>query len=127
VRSVAGAVGLVLLVCTPVVWAGNFRLAKVVEVRDASQSGASVAANNSVGTADAAPALVGGVVPRCEVTVALDGVRYSAIYPVDKHFRPTDFAPGEQIQARVAGNKLILQRLDGKEMKAKIVSRGPVE
>jgi hypothetical protein len=121
------ALAILLLVCAPVAWAGSskWKSAKVLEVRDASETGASVAANNSVGVADTA--LVGGVVPRCRVTVAVDGISYSAIFPVDKHFKPTDLAEGEEVSARVEGNKLVLQRLDGKEMKAKIVHQGPVE
>jgi len=102
---------------------GKWQSAKVMEVRDASETGASVASNNSVGVADTA--LVGGFVPRCEVTVVLNGVAYSAIYSVDKHFKPSDLTAGEEVPARVEGSKLALQRLDGKEMKAKIVHRGP--
>jgi len=121
------AVAVLLLVCASVAWAGGskWKSAKVLEVRDASETGASVASNNSVGGPDTA--LVGGVVPRCRVTVALDGVSYTAIFTVDKHFKPTDLAEGEEVSARVEGNKLVLQRLDTKEMKAKIVHQGPVQ
>jgi hypothetical protein len=120
-------VAVMLLLCTPSVWAGNgkWQSAKVVEVRDASEAGASVAANNSVGTANTA--LIGGVVPRCEVTVTLDGVSYSAIFPEDRHFRASDLTQGGEVPARIEGNKLALQRIDGKEMKAKIVRHGPVQ
>ncbi len=121
------ALAILLLMCALLAWAGGskWKSAKVLEVRDASETGASVAANNSVGVADTA--LVGGVVPRCRVTVALDGVSYSAIFPVDKHFKPTDLAEGEEVSARVEGNKLVLERPDGKEMKAKVVNQKRIE
>jgi hypothetical protein len=34
---------------------------------------------------------------------------------------------GDTIHARIDGKKLVLRRLDGKEMKSKIIRQGPVE
>jgi hypothetical protein len=64
---------------------------------------------------------------RCAITIALDGTSYTAIYREDQHFKITDFNPGDPVQVRIEGKKLVLKRLDGKEMKAKIVKQGPVE
>ena len=111
---------LVLLTVSFPVWSSNLKTAKVIEVRDASFTGAGIAADASLGVASA-PAEVPAYVQKCLVVVSLDGKQYSAIFPVDKHFKMTDFVEGQEVPARVEGNKLVLQRLDGKEMKAKIV------
>jgi hypothetical protein len=67
------------------------------------------------------------MVPKCEVTVGLEGKSYSAVYVIDKHFKMSDLVEGQEIPARVEGNKLVLKRpMDGKPMKAKIVHEGPV-
>ncbi|HZQ19712.1 MAG TPA: hypothetical protein VFA90_13415 [Terriglobales bacterium] len=116
-----------LLLCASSAGAGDFKDAKVLHVRDASALGASVAGNASYGVSTA-PSIVPGMVPKCEVTVALDGKSYSAVYVVDKHFKMADLVEGQEIPAQVEGNKLVLKRpMDGKAMKAKIVHQGPIE
>jgi hypothetical protein len=103
-------------------WSANFKSAKVIEVRDASFTGAGIAADASLGVAGT-PSEVPAYVQKCLITVSIDDKQYSAIYPIDKHFKMTDLVEGQQVQARVEGNKLVLQRLDGKEMKAKVIPR----
>jgi len=110
----------VLAACSPSLWSANFKSAKVIEVRDASFTGAGIAADASQGVAGT-PSEVPAYVQKCLITVSIDGKQYSAIYPIDKHFKMTDLVEGQQVEARVEGNKLVLQRLDGKEMKAKII------
>ena len=51
----------------------------------------------------------------CDVNVV------TAIFREDQHFKITDFNPGDSIQARIEGKKLVVKRLDGKEMKSKII------
>src|ERR1700739_1284184 len=103
--------------------AAELKLGKVVEIHDASALAETAVANH--------PALAQGgggattSIPseylRCELTVALDGTNYTAIFREDQHFKITDFNPGDQIKVRIEGKKLVVQRLDGKEMKSKIV------
>jgi len=109
-----------VLVLCGFVWPANLKPAKVLAVRDASFTGAGIASDASLGVAGT-PSEVPAYVQKCLVTVSLDGTVYSAIYSVDKHFKMTDLVEGQEILARVEGNKLVVQRLDGKEMKAKII------
>jgi hypothetical protein len=105
----------------------DFKNARVLEVSDASLTGADIAGREPISGKDPT-AMVGAVVPRCLIKVVLDGKSYSAVFYEDKHFKQTDLAAGEQVPARVEGNKLVLKRpSDGKEMKAKIVQSGAVE
>jgi hypothetical protein len=107
--------------------AADFKTARVLEVRDASEAGANVAGREPISGKDPT-ALVGAVVPRCLIKLAIEGKSYSAVYIEDKHFKRTDVVEGEQVSARIEGNKLVLKRpTDGKEMKAKILETGGVE
>jgi len=111
-----------LLTLTVQLWSADLKTAKIIQVRDASFTGAGISADASLGVA-ATPSAVPAYVQKCLVTVLLDGTEYSAIYSVDKHFKMTDFVEGEQVPARIEGNKLVLRRLDGKDMKAKILPK----
>ena len=105
----------------------DFKSARVLAISDASREGANVAGRDAVQGKEPTT-LVGAVVPRCMIKVSLDGKRYSGVFYEDKHFKRTDLAEGEEVQARIEGNKLVLKRpSDGKEMKSKIVETGPVE
>lgn len=116
----------VLLLLTAAAWAADFQSAKLLEARDASQVGANTVADSSEGiTHDAT--FVSAVLSRCQISVALEGQSYTAIYPVNKHLRMADLIVGELIPARIEGNRLVIKTLDGKEMKAKIVRREPLE
>jgi hypothetical protein len=99
--------------------------ARVLEVRDASETGATAGSTDPVTAKNGAmTVLLPGMVTRCSVTVRLDGADYTAIYNEDKHFKQTDLVEGQMIDARVDGNRLVLRRpSDGKEMKGKIVRR----
>ena len=102
--------------------AADFKPAKVLEMRDASEVGANTVSDSSEGLAGA-PGFVPAVLSRCRLVVAIDGTAYTAVYPASKHLKVTDFNPGDLISARIAGNKLVIKTLDGKEMKSKILSR----
>ena len=103
--------------------AADFRLGKVVEIHDASALAEAAVANNPAVAQGGGGATTS--IPsqdlRCELTVTLDGTNYTAIFREDQHFRITDFNRGDQIKIRIEGKKLVVQRLDGKEMKSKIV------
>jgi hypothetical protein len=110
-----------LLLCSILAAAADFKTAKVIEVRDASELGANV--DTDVKGDGKTTTISPGIAYRCEVTVALEGVKYTAIYASSKHLNPSELVAGESILARVEGNKLVLQVPDGKQAKAKIVSR----
>jgi hypothetical protein len=114
--------GLVLLLGA-VTSGADFKLAKVIDIRDASSLAAEAVASHPVAVQAGAgqTTSVPGASLRCEVTIALDGTQYTAIYPESPHFRMTDFSAGDMIQARIEGKKLVLKGLKGKEMKAKII------
>jgi hypothetical protein len=103
--------------------AADFKLGKVVEIHDASALAEAAVANHPAVAqgGGGATASIPSQYLRCELTVALDGTNYTAIFREDQHFRITDFNPGDQIKVRIEGKKLVVQRLDGKEMKSKIV------
>jgi hypothetical protein len=109
--------------------AADFKLAKVLDVHDASSLAASAVANHPVAiqAGGAQTTSVPSQQLRCEVTVEIEGTSYTAVYPVDQHFKMTDFSAGDLVHARVDGKKLVLKRLDGKEMRSKIVRQGPIE
>ena len=118
-----------ILLLSSFAYGADYKLAKVLDVHDASALAESAVANHPVVTQSG-----GGVtasIPseylRCEITIALDGTSYTAIYREDQHFKITDFNPGDPVQVRIEGKKLVVKRLDGKEMKSKIVKQGPVE
>jgi len=118
-----------LLLLSSLAFAADFKLARVLDVRDASSLAESAVANHPVAiqAGGAQTTSVPSQYLRCEVTVALEGIRYSAVYPVDQHFKMTDLSVGDMVEARIDGKKLVLKRMDGKEMKSKIVHQGPVE
>ena len=117
------------LLLSSLAWAADFKLAKVLDVHDASSLAASAVANHPVAiqAGGAQTTSVPSQQLRCEVTVDIEGTSYTAVYPVDQHFKMTDFSAGDLVHARVDGKKLVLKRLDGKEMKSKIVRQGPIE
>ena len=96
--------------------AADFRSAKILEIKDASEVGANTVADSSEGLTGA-PGFVPAVLSRCRLTVAMNKTSYTAIFPVNKHLKITDFNPGDFISVRIEGNKLVIKTLDGKELK----------
>lgn len=118
-----------ILLLSALACAADFKLGKVVDVHDASSLAASAVANHPVAiqAGGGQTTSVPSQQLRCEITVAIEGISYTAVYSVDQHFKMTDFSAGDLVHARVDGKKLVLKRLDGKEMKSKIVRQGPTE
>jgi len=109
--------------------AADYKLAKVQDVRDASSLAESAVANHPV-AAQAGGGMTASIPSqylRCQITVALEGTSYTAVFREDQHFKITDFNPGDPVEVRIEGKKLVLKRLDGKEMKSKILKQGPAE
>jgi hypothetical protein len=121
--------GVVFLLLSSLGFAADFKVGKVLDVHDASSLAASAVANHpvSIQAGGSQTASVPSQQLRCEVTVTIEGTNYTAVYPVDQHFKMTDFSVGDPVQAKIDGKKLVLKRLDGKEMKSKIVRQAPTE
>jgi len=109
--------------------AADFKLGKVVEIHDASSLAEAAVANHPVSTqgGGGATASIPSEFLRCELTIALEGTNYTAVFREDQHFKMTDFTAGDPIQARIEGKKLVVKRLDGKELKSKIIRQEPTE
>lgn len=109
--------------------AADLKLGKVVEIHDASSLAEAAVANHPVSTqgGGGATASIPSEFLRCELTVALEGTSYTAIFREDQHFKITDFNAGDSIQVRIEGKKLVVKRLDGKEMKSKIIRQEAIE
>ncbi len=60
------------------------------------------------------------------VTVALDGMAYSANFRAKRGCHSTDFIVGDPIEATVDGKKLTIRRPDGKIEKANITRRARI-
>jgi hypothetical protein len=110
---------LLLCVLSTLAFAADYKDATIIELRDATAVGTAEVTNTStVGPyAKDVPAMV----YRCYLTVEIDHERYSAVFPVNQHFRLSDFNTGDEIPARIEGNKLVIRTPDGKQMKSKIV------
>ena len=57
------------------------------------------------------------------LTVALDGMAYSANFRAKRGCHATDFIVGDPIEATVQGKNLVITRPDGKTEKAKITRK----
>ena len=57
------------------------------------------------------------------LTVALDGIAYSANFRAKRGFHATDFIVEDPIPARVEGKNLVVTRTDGKSEKARITRK----
>lgn len=57
------------------------------------------------------------------LTVALNGIAYSANFRAKRGFHATDFIVGDRIEATTDGKSLIISRSDGKTEKAKIIRK----
>src|ERR1700746_935404 len=109
--------------------AADFKLGKVVEIHDASSLAEAAVATHPVSTqgGGGATASIPSEFLRCELTIALEGTNYTAVFREDQHFKMTDFTAGDPIQARIEGKKLVVKRLDGKEVKSKIIRQEPTQ
>src|SRR4051794_15740667 len=96
----------------------DFQQAKLLDVVASKQAGPSIVAPNNGNPI---------VIPTSEdmftITVALDEMSYSAQYRETRHFKPSQLVVGDEIPARIDGDKLVLKTGNRKEMKAKIIRR----
>lgn len=57
------------------------------------------------------------------LTIALNGLEYSANFRAKRGFHATDFIVGDPIEVTVNGKTLVVARTDGKTEKAKITRK----
>jgi hypothetical protein len=98
--------------------AADFQQAKLLDVQVFTRAGPSLVAPNN-----GYPVIIPSSEKMFTITVALDGMSYSAQYRQTRHFKPSELIVGDTISARIESDKLILKTATGKEMKAKIVRR----
>lgn len=98
--------------------AQDFQPAKLLDVQAFTAAGPSIVAPNGNN-----PVIIPTSRNMFTITVAMDGMSYSAQYPQKRNFKPSELIVGDAIPARLDGDKLILKTTDGKEIKAKIVRR----
>lgn len=120
---------LALLLLVGLVYAADFKKAKIIDVEDASLVGGNVIdepAPNGVPTT--ASARVPAAQARFTLTIELEGKSYTALFSQDRHFQMTDLERGQSIPVRIEGKKLLLRRpSDGKEVKGKITHQEDVQ
>jgi len=108
----------ILILVSTVVFGSDFEKAKLLDVQGFKEAGPSIIAPNN-----GYPVLIPTSRNMFTVTVALQGMSYSAQYQERRHFKPSLLIVGDPIEARIDGDKLILRTAEGKEEKAKIVRR----
>lgn len=100
----------VLLLAGALAHGADFQQAKIMDVQPLSRPGMAI----------------GEVITNIDmitVTVAIDGMAYSATYNKPRHVDSSNFIVGDSIAAKIDGEKLILRSSSGKELKAKITRR----
>ena len=119
----------IIFVLSAAVNAADYKLGKVVEIHDASSLAESAVSNHPVsaqgggGATASIPSQFFAArlpLPWMEPAIPPSSARTST-------FKITDFNTGDPIQARIEGKKLVIKRLDGKEMKSKIIRQEPIE
>jgi hypothetical protein len=98
--------------------AADFQSAKVLDVQPYTEHGAPIVAPNN-----GHPVLLDTSDDMFTLTVAIGDMGYSANYRSGRHFKSSEVVVGDTIEARIDGDKLIIKRPDGKELKAKITRR----
>ena len=115
-----------ILILASLTLAADFKQARIVDFQDVSEVGGGTITGPSSNGVDITPtAHVPSAIPKCEVTLLLDGKTYVALFSEDRHFQIADLERGKLIPVRIEGRKIAMQRpSDGKEIKGKIVREG---
>jgi len=113
----------VLLTLATITLAADFKQARIVDFQDVSEVGGGTINGPSSNGVDITPtAHVPSAIPKCELTLLLDGKTYTALFSEDRHFQIADLERGKLIPVRIEGKKIGMQRpSDGKEIKGKIL------
>jgi hypothetical protein len=98
--------------------AADFQTAKILDVQPYTEHGAPIVAPNN-----GHPVLIDTSDSMFTLTVAIGDMGYSANYRSGRHFKSSEVIVGDSIEACIDGDKLIIKRPDGKEVRAKITRR----
>jgi hypothetical protein len=96
--------------------------AKLVDVAPYNEGHAPIIAPNN-----GYPVLISTDRSMMTVTVALNGMAYSANFRQTRDFKSSTLVVGDLIPARLDGDKLVLKEPNGKEVKAKVTRRARLE
>lgn len=102
--------------------AADFQNAKLLDVAPYKQPNAPIIAPNN-----GYPVVISSATDMFTVTVGFSGMSYSANFRQTRDFRSSSLIVGDPIPARLDGDKLILRKPDGKEVKAKVTRRARLE
>ena len=117
----AAALGIVTLASVSSL-AQDFQDARLVNVAPFERSGAPIIAPNN-----GYPVLISTDQKMMTITVALEGMSYSANFRQSRDFRSSTLVVGDSVPARLDGEKLVLRKPNGKEVKAKVTRRARLE
>jgi hypothetical protein len=102
--------------------AEDFQNAKLIDIAPYRQSNAPIIAPNN-----GYPVLIPTDQNMITITVALNGMSYSANFRQSRDFKSSTLVVGDSILARLDGDKLVLRKPNGKEIKATVTRRARLE
>ena len=112
----------VFLLLSALSLAEDFQNAKVIDIAPYRKGNAPIIAPNN-----GYPVLINTDQNMMTITVALDGMSYSANFYQSRDFKSYTLIVGDSIPARLDGEKLVLKKPNGKEVKAKLTRRARLE
>jgi hypothetical protein len=102
--------------------AEDFQNAKVIDIAPYTKGNAPIIAPNN-----GYPVLISTDQNMMTITVAFDGMSYSGNFYQRRDFKSSTLIVGDSISARLDGDKLVLKKPNGKEVKAKLTRRARLE
>lgn len=99
-----------------------FRKPKIVDVQPYTEQHAPIIAPNN-----GYPVLIDTSSKMFTLTLTIGDLNYSGNFRAARHFKSSDLIVGDTIEACVDGDKIIVRRPDGKEVKAKINRRARIK
>jgi len=102
--------------------AEDFQNAKVIDIAPYRKGNTPIIAPNN-----GYPVLISTDQNMMTITVALDEMSYSANFFQRRDFKSYTLIVGDSIPARLDGDKLVLEKPNGKEVKARLTRRARLE
>jgi hypothetical protein len=102
--------------------AEDFQNARLIDVAPYQENHAPIIAPNN-----GYPVLISTDQNMMTITVAINGISYSASFRQSRDFKSSTLIVGDTIPARLDGDNLVLKKPNGKEVKAKVTRRARLE
>jgi hypothetical protein len=102
--------------------AEDFQNAKLIDLAPYEKSNAPIIAPNN-----GYPVLISTDQSMMTITVAFNGMAYSANFRQRRDFKSSTLVVGDSILARLDGDNLVLKKPNGKEAKARLTRRARLE